>query len=281
MNKPNRTHTSGIAREIHWMPRLARLAVPLVAVAAAMCPGRSAAQTNVYSAGHADIAIEYDETSERFEILLDVDNGTVNGLPGVSEAFALDDIVTTTTATFERPDDAAFGGFFSPLGVGIGETVHWFPQSNQDAGALGVPFLGWRLSAASGALENDEVSVRLQQVQAPAGGSFSLWGFAGIAPVFHIASSDGIDASDELVLDVGHDHFNLGFSPSSPAGNWVLSFTVNGTRAGGQAVEQSFDLRVQTLNPAPAPATTPWTLVFLAGALILVGYWVQRRRLVA
>jgi hypothetical protein len=215
-----------------------------------------AAPVNVYSAGHADIVALYQPAPQNsFTIGLDVQNGTVNGTPGISAFYQLSDVVVATTAKFQRPDDIPqIALAFEPLGVPAGEEVFWLPQNNTEAAAAGVPFLGIRNEAQPGQLQNDQIHVELVSVSAPGNiaATFSLWDFATFLPNFAISSADGISDDDTLSLPIGHDHFNMGFGPEAAAGLWTLGFEVSATPAVGNPVTQSFQLQVRT-GTTPVP----------------------------
>lgn len=181
-----------------------------------------------YTAGHGDIAFEFTVTDGAFEVLVEAEGATIDGVPDVDGQFDVDGVRIVTDATFTRP--TADGGVFDALCVGPGEAVSWLPQGNGDAASLGVPFVGIAAEVASGVFVDDRLTLELVSVASPSGtGAYSLWK-DGFPPNFAISSCDGIDGSDALSLPIGHDHFNMGFADTMP-GLWDVTYRVSGELA--------------------------------------------------
>jgi hypothetical protein len=235
--------------------------------------GARAAPANAYSAGHGDIVVRYDPVAAQFAVTIDIVNGTVNGVSGVSVILSPADVNVILRATKTRPNDAPSFAF-APIGVGIGEPYYAMPQSNSEATALGVPWLGLRHESPTGTFVSNTIQIRLTGVSPPGGspGDFSLWSFSGFTPVFHMASSNGITSADVLGLPIGHDHFNLGLAPASTAGLWTLSFEASGQRAAGGTITQPFQIFITTTSAAAAVPALPVPQSYaLALLLVLAG----------
>lgn len=198
-----------------------------------------------YSGGHGDLAMQLSPTAEGgFEVVLEAEGATIDGAPGTDGEFGIEQVVVVTDATFTRPE--ADNGFFAPLCVEQGESVFWLPQGNTDAASNGVPFMGIALETEAGMFVGDEVHLELVGVTSPSGnGHYALWK-DGFPPDFSMSSCDGIDAGDELVVPVGHDHFNMGLA--GEAGDWLVTYEVHGDLAAGGSVSQQFSIRYRTVN---------------------------------
>ncbi len=192
-----------------------------------------------YTAGHGDLAFEFEFVDGEFEVLLEIEGGTVDGLDDVDGEFPTELLHIVTDATFMRPNSD--GGAFAPLCVDSGDEVAWLPQGNADATANGVPFLGIANEAPSGVFVDDRLSLELVEVQSPAGtGEYALWK-DGFPPAFSMSSCDGIDATDAALLEPGHDHFNMGFG-SDGVGVWDITYRISGELLDGSTVEEEFTI---------------------------------------
>jgi surface-anchored protein len=198
-----------------------------------------ACQSFFYTFGHGDLGfeLELDGASGELHAHLHVEGGTVNGVPDIDGEFDLDSAFVVSDALFTRPDDSGFGGFFAPLCVGIGESVYWLPQGNAAAVANEVPFLGIAAEVDSGVFVGDQLRLALLAVDSPSGsGAYSLWK-DGFPPAFGMSSCDGIDGSDAVVLPIGHDHFNMGFTEP---GQWSVTYQVSGELVAGGSTSTTF-----------------------------------------
>lgn len=179
----------------------------------------------LYTAGHGDLAFEFELVEGELEAHVHIEGGTVDGVDDVDGEFPVALLRIVTDATFTRPDPD--GGAFGPLCVAEGEDAFWLPQGNADASANGVPFLGIANEVPTGVLVGDTLSMDLVSVDSPAGtGAYSLWK-DGFPPDFFMSSCDGIDATDALSLPPGHDHFNMGFGADG-VGVWDVTYRVGG-----------------------------------------------------
>jgi surface-anchored protein len=233
------------------------LALALLAVS----PAVLASPAFVYTAGHGDLAIEFENGV--FEALIETDDDAViNGVLTPDAKFEIDDVLLVTGARFTRPGFDL--GFFAPLGVANGDSVFYLPQSQSDAAFWGAPWVGIELEADFGALAGNRVQLQLVAVDAPdPGGVFSLWR-DGFPPTFFMSTANGIGPEDVLTLLVGHEHYNWGFTH---VGLWGITFQAVGTPVGGsQLISDPFTVQVQVV-PLPAAA---WLMVGGLGALAAV-----------
>ncbi|MCG8556953.1 MAG: hypothetical protein MJD61_16960 [Proteobacteria bacterium] len=198
-----------------------------------------------YSSGHADLAMQLSPTpGGGFEVFLEAEGATIDGVPGTDGLFDIENVMIVTDATFTRPD--AGRDFFAPLCVDEGENAFWLPQGNSEAAAHGAPFMGLALEADAGVLVDDQVRLKLVAVTSPSGeGHYSVWK-DGFPPVFGMTSCDGIDAADELLLPLGHDHFNMGLS--GEPGDWLVTYEVRGDLAAGGSASEQFSVRYRTVS---------------------------------
>ena len=196
-----------------------------------------------YTAGHGDLAFELEIIDDELEAHVHIEGGTVDGVTNVDGDFPVELLRIVTDATFTRPDSE--GGPFAPLCVDPGQDVLWLPQGNGDANANGVPFLGIANEVPAGVFVNDRLSMELVGVNSPAGtGAYSLWK-DGFPPEFFMSSCDGIDATDNLMLPRGHDHFNMGFA-NDGAGVWDVTYRVSGELvSGGSTLSEEFTVHYE------------------------------------
>lgn len=121
------------------------------------------------------------------------------------------------------PSDPAYAF----LGVAGGSPVHILPAVE----TTGLPFLGHATEEIEGGVFlNDELTLVLKAVNGP--GQFSLWNTDAFGvPTPHMTTSNGIDASDFLVLGTGgHFHFNSAFTEP---GIYAITLEAFGTLADG------------------------------------------------
>ncbi|MCG8556204.1 MAG: hypothetical protein MJD61_13090 [Proteobacteria bacterium] len=211
-----------------------------------MADGGAAARS-VYSAGHGDLAMEYDANTNALSASIHLEGATLDGM--VSNAIlGVGEVEILTTATFTRP--SMDSGFFANLCVNEGSTVHWLPQGNSNAATCGVPFMGLAVEVPAGTFTGDQLSLQLLSVSSPSGqGHYAIWK-DGFPPVFGAASCDGIAAGDALTLSIGHDHFNMGFSE---VGTWSVDYRVSGTLVSDNTtVSHDFSLQYVTQEVTPA-----------------------------
>ena len=188
--------------------------------------GTGTGSTALWTGGHGDLTFSFQpprgdpsNAGEAVHAFFRFEDATINEVPGVNGDFATDEILIRSSAHFVRPD--ADNDFFAPLCIESGESAFWMPQGNADAASFGVPFVGILADFDSAVLVDDELTLDLIGVSSPSGsGSYSLWR-DGFPPAFYFSSCQGIDSEDRLVLPVGHDHFNMGFTEP---GRWDVVY---------------------------------------------------------
>lgn len=182
-----------------------------------------------YQAGHADLAFEFDPLTGEFEVILEAEGATIDGVAGVDGVFDISTVQISTDARFTRP--TGDGGAFDQLCVAEGDELFWLPQGNADASMADVPFMGIAAEVDPGLFVGDVLDFQLISVDGPGGsGSYSMWK-DGFPPDFRLSSCDGIDAADATQLPIGHDHFNMGFAGAP--GLWTVRYRVSGELVSG------------------------------------------------
>jgi surface-anchored protein len=168
-------------------------------------PGQAA----VYTSGHGDIAVAYQNGSLISHLELDPDaviGGGPVGNPPNGATFAPEaTLIYVADPPVLRPSGSAWDFF----GVPAGQPLHVLPQSEDPA----RPFLG----LASETLVRSQwasLSVRLVSLEAPVGGHFALYQTDAFgSPLVKFDSADGIGPDDLLPLVIGgHDHYNWAFT---------------------------------------------------------------------
>ncbi len=249
---------------------------PLFALLTAVAAAPAAAV--VYSSGHGDIGIAYeDEPGEPPEFFLHnhvSENAVVDGATGTEAEFAAGDLTiqvpTSTMTTF--PTDA----FAAGSGISSGGSVWVLPQSQSVAASQNAPYLGFateELAVGEWSMITFTLgSVTLNGVvQQPGDESFSAWDFdASGAPNFFLSSVDaGETNNNTITLPAGGEaHFNLGFSAP---GDWGIEFTVAGTNI----IDSSIGPQTQTgtFNFSVVPEPSSALLAALGGLALM-----RRRR---
>lgn len=210
----------------------------------AVVPGVQArAAVPVYTAGHADIGVDYLTGPPRFELKVRFD-GNAQFEDGSSYSFvrmapesvairAPDPPILRENyiGDPEDPDDDydLSGPAWGFLGADQGEPVWFMPQTNDPA----KPFFGFATDTLSIPQWSGPITWSLEEVvSAPIDGQVSLWqtNFFG-NPTVKYASCDGIDPLvDSFTQGVGgHDHYNWGFTQP---GTYHVRLGAKGTRVG-------------------------------------------------
>lgn len=248
------------------MPRLhsqrfALAACALTALLVWSVPAR-ADFDNVYSAGHADINIDYNGTV----LTMDYEfgsNAVINGLVIGAGGAGPRPANTITTLVGLNSLTTGPAGLPAPF---AGNPLWVLPQNS----VPGRPFLGIGAEEVNpGVFQNDMITMTLTAfVQRPLGGEFVLWqaGQEG-SPLMN--SANGISAADSVQVGAGgHDHFNYGFSR---AGVYDISFAVRAVLASnGQTVNGAGTYR---FNVVPEPGT----ITLMGLGLGSVGLFTVRR----
>ena len=233
----------------------------------------SPAFSALYTSGHGDIGIAYEEEpGEPAEFFLHnhvSPNGVVDGMSGNDEEFAAGDLTTVVPlTTMGNQSNSALNS-----GTGVSGGPIWvLPESQTQATTLGAPYLGFASEelAVSDWNTTTMITFTLDSVTSPSGsGNFSAWNTDGFgAPTFFLSSNDpsGTANSNTITIPVGGEaHFNLGFSEP---GDWGIEITVAGTHLvdGPQSSTGTFNF---TVVPEPSSA-----LLAVIGSLALL----RRRR---
>lgn len=222
-------------------------------VIAVFCCLLSSAFADVYTSGHGDIAVAYENGQLELHWHISPD-GVVDGAPvGNSpdgREFAPGDLMAfVSDPAFARPD----GDIWNPIGTGAGEDVWFLPQSGSVANTQGKPFLGLNEELDDADWSNLQWSIT--SLVGP--GEFSLWQ-DGFSPSFKVSSVDGLP--DPFVS--GHDHFNWGFTAP---GLYEVGFTYSGDHVtdGFQSDSETFRFLVAVPEPGSLAALGIGALGFL------------------
>ncbi len=237
---------------------------------------RATAYPYIYSSGHADIGLG---DKDSLELHLHAHGGAViNGVPLAADAeYAPPDaLIRLPQSTYNYI--VSQGGrnsspAWDPIGVAAGQPYWFLPFSNSGpagAAALGAPFVGIGAEHVDlGVFDGNKLYLRLIAAGGSgpaAGGHFSAW-IPG--PDFYMATSDGINAADEIEVAVGgHDHYAFGFTK---AGIYELTFEVRGT-IGGNPVTDTATFHFEAV---PEPASL--ALLGCAAALLAAAALRKRR----
>lgn len=226
----------------------------------------------VYSSGHGDIGIAYEEEQgQPPEFYLHyhlgstavVDGMQVGGVDG--DEFDADDITTEVAMSTmtSAPNNTAFN---TGTGVAPGGNIWILPQAEMS----GVPFLGLAAEELDSSFSN--VNFTLGGVISPSGaGNFSLWQSSALGGLdFAWSTNDPNAGNNSLEIPVGsHSHYNWGFSEP---GVWTVPITVSASRdAGGNITEFLSTTENFTFNVIPEPSSA--LLLGVASLVIL-----RRRR---
>ena len=203
----------------------------------------SQALAALYSSGHADIGIAYENGGAggfgahwHFGPDAVVDGSPVGNYPQGAD-FAPDQItaMVPTSQMMTLPNSPAL---IAGTGVDAGDDIWFLPQGE----IPGVPFLGIATEKLDSA-EWGDITFSLGAVTSPSGsGNFSLWNTDPFgSPNFHFSTALG---EDTLTLSTGtHAHFSWGFSE---VGIWGVEFIVSGTHVddGFQSATETFSFNV-------------------------------------
>ncbi len=210
----------------------------------------------VYSAGHGDIGIAYEDEGNGPEFFLHyhlgatatVDGSLVGNAPDGLE-FEPGDITTTipSSTMMVLPNNAALN---TGTGVAAGGAIWILPQAEQD----GLPFLGIATEELAAADWTGNITFSMGAVTSPSGrGNFSLWNADGFGDVTFFYSTNSPGSTEDgnvLTLPTGtHAHFNYGFSEP---GTWDVELTVAGTHVTDGALSST---RNFTFNVVPEPSS--------------------------
>jgi surface-anchored protein len=169
------------------------------------------------SDGEVDLGVAFEEGS--WDLHLHDEGNDVEYEPGEAVIDVKPSSLVTRTGPFANEA-------FDFLGVANGNVFYVLPQSeNTD-----LVYLGFGAEElAEGIFVGDAIRLRLASVSGP--GHFSIWldGATSTTPSLVMASSDGIRANDEYVVNAGsHAHINFGFTQ---AGTYKVAFVATGVLA--------------------------------------------------
>jgi len=238
-----------------------------IVVAAGLLAASPAGAARLYSAGHADLEVAYDDLADEWEFALLCEGCTIDGAPIVGdqefEANEVKVVVPPATATTAT---GAVAGVIddTPTGASAGSTFYKLPESETEADNEGAPFLGIaRDEIGLGVFVDDEVTLELLGISYLGGAGsaeFSLYssdaGLGNPTPHFWMSTFDepatvnGDNTLDGLSVGPGaHSHFNMGFTE---LGEYEVTFRASGDFVGGGS---SSGMGTYTFNVVPEPGT--------------------------
>ncbi len=226
----------------------------------------------IYSAGHADMRIAYEDDLLSLGLgidaltTLDCDTPLPPGTTVLDPSEAV--IFVPESAAQTRSVLAAW----DIVGVGSGETFFQLPQDGLSAQIDGLPFLGLStLDVPGGVFVGNQVMLALTDViSAPEDGHFALY-TGQTVPFREMDTQDESFANDVLPLPAGiHDHRNWSFSKP---GRYELEFTAFGDLVGAPETDDPASVSaVFTFQVTPVPEPSSVVLGLMGGAaLLLVG----------
>lgn len=257
------------------MKRTTALLIALIAAATAH-HGGAAPYENVYTSGHADLGVAYEEEEGGMHFHYHFgSDAVINGSPlgGDGGEYDIGD-----ATTYVAPDTKLFininPSVNNMLGLGASGGDLWYlPQTQNPA----LPFLGLATEDLDAGDWNGGITFTLNSVTGP--GQFSLWSngtFGEFNFEFSTQNPGGTVGGDNAVtLPIGtHSHYNWGFTA---AGIYEVSITVSGNHKDFGLVSdtQTVTFGVET-TPVPEPATYG-----AAVGLALLGFLIARRRKLA
>ena len=223
----------------------------------------------IYSGGHCDLCVDYDNTNNSLELHYHFHDGSPgsteegSSLIGEIPPSELYTRVSDTTHT-TTPDNSAYDF----LGVPANSDVWILPQAQMN----GVPFLGFGTEELDPADWSTDISYKLISVDGP--GEFSLWMSAwNGSPELYFATSDGIDENDVYTqMTLSHAHANWGFTAE---GIYKVQMQASGTLSNGTTLStdvETFTFLVGSNTAVPEPGT------FALLASTLVALCLMRRK---
>ncbi len=195
----------------------------------------------------------------------------------------------TGTTSAARPA----GSQWDFLGVGAGEPIYFWPQTNGsgrifagfEAESISSGTFAARLtgdSRASGSFPWLKVELMAVRFFDLAGNQreaeFSLWQTSGVgaSPTVWMSTADGGITGDDVfyLLEGGHSHANWGFSQ---AGYYQIDFRLSGVLAGSmETVETAVTTRHFGVEHQPAAVPEPGVMGLLLMACVVGGLWISR-----
>jgi len=232
--------------------------------AGALASMAAGAQSFIYTEGHGDIGIAYEDGA--FEPHWHLHAGAVVNSSPLSEDAEYapgEALVYVPNPSVSRPP----GAQWDFLGTAAGNPLWTLPQSNQ----AGKPFLGIA-SEELVASEWSSLTLSLVGLSGPSGGHFSLWQSDAFgSPVVKMASGDGISGADTTsMIPGGHDHYFFGFTQP---GVYQATFKWDGTHTADGAVSAT-DTFAFGVTAVPEPGEVGLAVAAGLGGLA----WYRSRR---
>lgn len=225
---------------------------------------------NLYTSGHGDIGVAYEDPGEFFLHGHLGGGAVVNGvaLEGEGEEFAPEDFTTVV------PDGQKFTGGLPATYDPIGSAGQfWYIDAVQKAG---VPFFGFATEELDPSDWIGPITFTLTTVVSPGGtGNFAAWSNDAFGnPVFDFSTFDPSatrNGNNTLRMNAGsHAHYSMSFTE---AGLWQVGFTVS-----GQHVTDGLVTGSGTFNFAVAAVPEPASTAVMVAAGLAVLVMVRRKR---
>lgn len=239
------------------MKHTARIRLLPAACVAALAAAGTGLAAGVFTAGHGDIGVAYEDGALEPHWHLHP-GAVVDGAPlAADEEYAPDGLVAwVADPSIARPP----GAQWDFLGTASGSPLWFLPQALDPL----KPFLGIASEELDPADWNS-LKLSLVQFSGPDGGQFSLWQADLFGnPEVKMTTADGISGVDAVSLvPGGHGHFNYGFTAP---GVYELEFQWDADHKtdGPVSATATFAFGV-TAVPEPGPAA----LLALGGAALL------------
>lgn len=223
-----------------------------------------------YSAGHADIGVEYEAGSGELEphwhfgtsAVLNEDSGNdIEYEPGGAYARVPD------ASKLSRPS----GAQWDFTGAGAGDDIWLLSQNN----IAGQPFLGFAAEEVGAASDwTGDISWALDSVSGPSGAHFSVWQ-SSFSTTPLMSTADPASNPGFTTSIGGHGHFNLGFTEE---GVYDVTWTASGTHNTDGFVSGTGTFKFVVGSATAVPEAGTASLLALGSLGLLVGGFHQRRR---
>lgn len=226
----------------------------------------------IYTAGHADMRISYEDDSLALTVGIDSLTELDCDSPLPPGTTFLDPSETVIFVPESTAQVRSGLGAWDIVGVEEGETFYRLPQAGLSAQIEGAPFLGYNaLDVPSGLFVGNQFTLALTNViSAPEDGHFALY-TGEVVPFREMDTQDESFDNDMLTLPTGvHDHRNWSFSKP---GRYELEFTAFGNLVGAPETDDPLSVSaVYTFQVTPVPEPSTVVLGLMGGAaLLLVG----------
>ncbi|WFB36075.1 choice-of-anchor M domain-containing protein [Kiritimatiellota bacterium B12222] len=222
----------------------------------------SYASAAVYTSGHGDIGVGYDDTLNEFEPHWHLGSAAVvdgTALGGTGGEFAPHEIVAGISVTRNSPT-----GLSSSLGVADGSLIYVMGSSTYQ------PNLGFAVEELAGENWVGNITLSLNAVTRPSGAEFALYttnlsGTAIVDEVFSTYDSGATVFGNELPMTPGgHSHYQWGFTE---VGQYDLEYTWTGEHITDGLISTTDTF---TVNVIPEPSTLFLTTLALMSSFIML-----------